>query len=398
MAKGRSANGSGTIIQRSDGRWEAKYSNGFHPGTGKPIRQSVYGKTKAECAKKLREVTAAIDSNTYFDPSKKTVKEWLEEWISEHATDIKERTRTTYESVIKTRIVPRIGAVRLCDLTPYHIQSFVNSLGKGKTPLSPKTIKDTHGVLHSALEKAKQLQCIKENPADCCTLPRAEKPDIHFLAGDDLKRFLQAIQGHPFEKMLLVAVFTGMRQSELIGLCWDAVDLDNGIITVKRQLQLINGAYHMTTTKNGKTRKLSPSSFVMDILREQKKQQLIQRIAAGSSWYNPDGFVFTDSRGQHIARNTLYHNYKRILKEAGLDPHLRFHDLRHSYAVFSMESGDNFKEIQEAMGHHSISFTMDRYEHISIDARKASANRQNAAIMNLLRNESDDVPDSIRNA
>lgn len=398
MARGRAVNGNGTIRQRKDGRWEGIYTLGNDLGTGKLIKKSVYGATAEEVAKKIREITASIDSNTYLEPNKMPLKKWLDEWLNEYCADVKERTRNTYKSAIDTRIAPKLGAVRLCDLTTYHIQRFINDLGKGEKPLSPKTIKNTHGVLHSALEKAKLLHCIRENPADACTLPRVEKPDIRYMAGDDLKRFLKAIRGHQFESMFLVALFTGMRQGELLGLCWDAVDLDNGIITIKRQLQLIDGSYHMTTTKSGKARKLTPSSFVMDTLREQKKHQLLQRVAAGAAWYNPDGFVFTDAIGQHIARNTLYHNYKRVLEEAGLDKNLRFHDLRHSYAVFSMESGDNFKEIQEAMGHYSTSFTMDTYEHVSPHARKASSDRQNTAILNLLRNENEVDSDSIRNA
>ena len=118
----------------------------------------------------------------------------------------------------------------------------------------------------------------------------------------------------------------------------------------------------------------------MNVLKEQQKVQLEQRLRAGQMWDNPQGFVFTDEVGRHIARNTLYMNYKRALKQAGLPETLRFHDLRHSYAVFALDNGDSIKEVQEALGHYSSAFTLDTYAHISEGALRESATRKDAAI------------------
>lgn len=305
---------------------------------------------------------------------------WLEIWIDEYCLETKERTRNTYRSSIETHISPRLGAVPLCELQPHQVQQFVNALASGRNALAAKTVKNVHGVLHRALDKAVQVRYIRDNPADSCSLPRIERRDIGFLSGEELTTFLHAIRGHKYERMFAVAVFTGMRQGELLGLCWDAVDLKRGTIKIKRQLQLVKGEYKLLTTKNSKPRTITPPAFVLDILRAQQKTQLEQKLQAGQMWDNPEGYVFTDETGLHVARNTLYMNYKRVLRDAGLPETLRFHDLRHSYAVFALENGDSIKEVQEALGHYSSAFTLDTYAHVSEDALKESAARKDAAI------------------
>ena len=381
MPRGRATNGSGMQPRlRSDGRWECRYQTGIDPGTGKPIIKSVYGKTAEECAKKLRAAVAALDAGTYMEPERMPLRQWLNIWIDEYCLDAKERTRNTYRSSIETHIIPRLGAVPLCELQPHQIQQFVNALTSGDGALSPKSIKNIHGVLHRALEKAVQVRYLRDNPADSCSLPRIEKNEVDFLSGEELATFLQAIKGHRFERMFTVAVFTGMRQGELLGLCWDAVDLRRGTIKVKRQLQLVKGEYKIVETKNSKPRTIVPPDYVMDTLKAQQKAQFTQKLQAGPIWDNPMGFVFTDESGRHIARNTLYMNFKHVLKEAGLPESLRFHDLRHSYAVFALEHGDSIKEVQEALGHYSSAFTLDTSAHVSEDALRESAARKNAAI------------------
>ena len=142
----------------------------------------------------------------------------------------------------------------------------------------------------------------------------------------------------------------------------------------------------MVSTKSDKRRMLTPAPFVMDILKQVRTEQIKMRLAAGPDWIEEYHFVFTKPTGENIARNTLYMNFKRCLAAAGLPSSVRFHDLRHSYAVFALESGDNIKEIQAALGHYSAAFTMNTYGHVSEEARTESAARQQAAINNLFAN------------
>ena len=171
----RAAAGCGTIrkkvVQRGGKEyvyWEARYSNGFDPGTGKQIQKSISGKTQKEVAQKLKAVTAAIDEGTYITPCKMTVGQWLDIWTAEYLGAIKPRTVNHYQGVVNYRIKPGLGAVKLDALNPHTIQSYYNSLAK--EGLAPKTIRNLHGILHKALQQAVSNSYIKSNPAEHCIL------------------------------------------------------------------------------------------------------------------------------------------------------------------------------------------------------------------------------------
>ena len=381
---GKRKNGEGTfdkVVKSGITYYRWRGTLGVDPVTGKPNRKTFYARTDKELRDKVKTALSDFERGAVNAPKRLTVAAWLDQWLEECCQDIKGRTRDTYRSAILLHIVPALGEVKLVDLTPSQVQAFVNRL---EGQVSAKSIKNFHGVLHRALEKAVAWGYIPRNPADACSLPRIAKKEVSFLAGDDLRRFLEAIRGKPYENMILTAIFTGMREGELLGLCWDDVDFQRGTINVRQQLQLVRGTYVMVSTKSDKTRLLTPSLFVMEILKQTRQEQLKQRLAAGPDWIEDYPLVFTRPTGENVARNTLYMNFKRCLAAAGLPDTIRFHDLRHSYAVFALESGDNIKEIQAALGHYSAAFTMNTYGHISEEARKESAARQQAAINSLL--------------
>ena len=240
----RAAQGSGTIRQRPDGRWEARYTIGRNPGTGKQMQKSIYGDSQQEVAKQLRQIQAAIDNGTYIEPSKMTLGQWLDIWLAEYLGGIKSSTLFSYIDRVKLHIKPNLGAVPLQKLNTHAIQKFYNWLQKEKG-LSPKTIKNLHGVLHSALKQAVAIGYLKSNPASSCVLPRVEKKEIKPIAGDDVQIFIDAIKGHKYEAVYLIDFFTGMRQSEIMGLTWDCVDFTKGIILINKQLQQDKNALRM---------------------------------------------------------------------------------------------------------------------------------------------------------
>ena len=192
-------------------RWRGTL--GVDPVSGRPNRKTLYARSDRELRDKVKSALSAYELGAVNAPKKLTVAGWLDQWLSECCQDVKPLTLKTYRSRITTHIIPALGAVRLSDLTPGQVQAFVNSLGD----LSPKTSKCVHGVLHRSLEKALQWGYIPRNPADGCSLPRMEKREVGFLAGDDLRRFIQAIRGDEYEAVFLVAIFTGMREGELLG-------------------------------------------------------------------------------------------------------------------------------------------------------------------------------------
>ena len=380
----KAAAGTGTIrkktITRNDKEytyWEARYTAGYDPGTGKQIQRSITGKTQKEVAQKLKAATAAIDAGTYTAPSRMTVGQWLDIWTSEYLGAVKPRTVDLYKGVVKSRIKPALGAVKLESLTPHTVQSFYNAISKpqkDKEGLAPKTIRNIHGILHKALQQAVSNGYIKTNPADSCILPRAIRKALKPLDEDMITAFLKAIQGHQFGDLFTVTLFTGMREGESLGLLWDCVDLTKGTITVDKQLQLIRGSggqYQMVPTKNSKSRSITLASSVVKVLRDVKRKQLENRLRYGPLWED-SGFVFTDELGHHLSASSVYKSFKKVMEQIG-SPETRFHDLRHSYAVASIRSGNDIKTVQENLGHATAAFTLDVYGHVTEKMKQESA-------------------------
>ncbi len=384
----RAAQGAGTIRQRKDGRWEARYTVGRDPGTGKQVQRSVYGATQQEVRKKLAQLTAALDAGTYKEPCKMTVGQWLDIWAADYLGGVKPFTVVSYTGHIKNHIKPALGSVKLEALNAHTIQEFYNSLGaerEGKPGLSPKTVKNVHGVLHKALQQAVKIGYLRFNPADACELPRAVRKELKPLDEEQSKAFLKAIQGHRYEMLYTVTLFTGMREGEALGLMWECVDFKKGTILINKQMQREkkkNGQYLLVPTKNGKSRTITPAPWVMKLLRTQRAKQAEQQLRAGPIWED-SGLVFTNELGHHLAIHTVYKDFKQIAASIGC-PDARFHDLRHSYAVAAIRSGDDIKTVQDNLGHATAAFTLDVYGHVTDQMKRESAARMESYIKDVL--------------
>ena len=376
MAK-KAVSGNGSIRQRPDGRWEGRISLG-RDGSGKRLQKSFYGDSQEEVARKIRQATAQIDEGTFVAPSKMTVKAWLEIWLEEYTGGIKENTLVSYRIQVEKNILPYIGAIKLSALQPHNIQKAMNAIHK--RPLSAKSVKNVFGVLHKALAQAVLNGYISKNPCDGVQLPRVERKDISPLGEDEIRAFLKAISGHKNETLFKVALFTGMRQAELMGLQWRHVDFNAGTIIVCQQLiheKKKQGIYKFAPTKTDNIRKITPAPIVMQWLHQLKKTQAAQRLAMGNQWDTslPD-LVFTNEFGKNMSNTTLTHQVKRLAGAIGKQG-FRFHDLRHSYAVAAIRAGDDMKTISSNLGHATISITMDVYASFTDDMAKASASRMN---------------------
>ncbi len=232
--------------------------------------------------------------------------------------------------------------------------------------------------MHRALSQAVEIGYIKFNPASACKLPRVEKSEIKPLEEAQIAAFIQAIKGHQFETLYLVDVFTGMRQGEILGLTWDCVDFQGGTILISKQLQRVKGEYVFVSLKNDKARRISPAPSIMKALYDHRQAQIEQRFKAGAAWENTN-LVFTNELGRHLTHITVYSHFKRIAASIGV-PEARFHDLRHTYAVAALQAGDDVKTVQETLGHHTASFTLDVYGHVSERMKKESAERMESFI------------------
>ena len=373
-----------TVSGKTYTYYEARYTEGYDPGTGKQKQRSITGKTQKEVTQKLKAVLADIDKGDYIAPCKMTVGEWLDKWSADYLGAVKPSTVCAYKATINTHLKPGLGATRLDVLDTQLIQSFYNGLlkpTKQREAISPKTVKNVHGVLHKALQQALVNGYIRLNPTDGCVLPRIEKKQVKPLDEDQITAFLKAIRGHQFEQLFIVTLFSGMREAEALGLTWDCVNFSKSTITINKQLQMVrggNGEYRLAPTKNSKVRTVTLAPFVLDTLRSVQRKQLNNHVRYGELWENT-GFVFTNDLGQHLKTHTVYKNFKTVVRELGYED-TRFHDLRHSYAVASIKSGDDIKTVQENLGHATAAFTLDVYGHVTKQMKQASADRMEAYI------------------
>lgn len=383
----RAAQGAGTIRQRSDGRWEARYTVGRDPGTGKQIQKSVYGSTQQEVRRKLTEAVSALDSGSYFEPSKMTLGRWVEIWLNEYMGDKKYLTVKHYKAQCAAHIVPSLGAVKLSELTPPQIQAFYNGLQR--SGLAAKSVRNIHGILTKCLSTAVQVGYLRNNPAERVTLPKITKKEICPLTDKQVKDFLQVSVGDEYETILKVILFTGLRESEAMGLTWDCVDFTNGTLKVCKQLQkrpLKDGGFVFAPLKNNKTRIIKPAPFVMQLLQHRRTEQAEQKLRAGNMWrgwinseQRKTTLVFTTDIGLNLSPQTLYNHYKKLAVQIGA-PKSRVHDLRHTFAVLSLQNGDDVKTVQENLGHATAAFTLDVYGHVSERMKDESAARMEAYI------------------
>lgn len=371
----RSAQGSGSIRQRPDGRWEARFT--YTDELERKKRSSVYAASQKECRQKLTAALKSVDEGSFSKVQRYTVSQWLDEWLSTYCGDLRPSTRSGYRSKIETRIKPYLGNSTLSALSNVQLQKYYNKLQAGDKehdPLSPKSIQSIHGILHKALDQAVAAKIIPYNPADHIKLPKIKRPDLAPIMDENVVRFLQAIKGDRFERLFIVDLFSGLRLSEIVGLQRDDVDLDTGLLTIRRQIQKSysdSGYLFLDETKNGKQRTVAIAPSIVRVLKSQRAQQSEWRLAAGPEWDNPHNLVFTDERGGHLRHRTILNHFKKVVSSIGME-NTRFHDLRHSYAVNAIQAGDSIKAVQEQLGHYSSAFTMDTYAAVSDTMRKDS--------------------------
>ena len=354
----------------------------------------------------------AINDGDYLQPSKMAFGQWLDIWLAEYQGDKKYLTTKHYAAQVRTHIKPALGAVKLQALTAPQIQRFYNDLLKsgrqipkkdvhgkpvkknGKivyeyAPMSPKSVRNIHGVVTKALNVAVGVGYIRSNPAERVTLPRVEKSEIKPLTDANVIDFLKAVQSDKYAAILQTIIFTGMRESEAIGLCWDCVDFNAGTVKICKQLQkrsIKDGGTVFAPLKNDKARTITAAPSVMHLLDQHRQKQLKDRIRAGEAWQGwqtekerKTGLVFMTEFGTPITPTTLRNHFKAIAAKIGA-PDCRVHDLRHTFAVLSLQNGDDIKTVQENLGHATAAFTLDVYGHVSEKMKAESAARMESYI------------------
>lgn len=266
----KGANGAGSIRKITTTRngkeytyWQGRYTEGYDACTGKQIQRSITGKTQKEVAQKLRQITAEIDAKTYVAPCKLSISEWMSIWAQDYLVGVKASTAYLYRRTIELYIEPHLGHIRLDALNAHTVQHFYNELAKPSkpdaAPLSAKSIKNIHGVLHKALQQAVLLNYIRYNPTTACVLPKIVKKEIHPLTDQQTAQLLNLLKGSKYEIPLTVDLFTGLREGELLGLMWDSLILKRVRSSSISSFAEVSGKAEHTISPHRRTTRAVPS-------------------------------------------------------------------------------------------------------------------------------------------
>lgn len=400
MARKR-ANGEGTIGKYGNG-WRAVITLGRDAETGKLIRKAFYGNTQAEVKVKMNEALGNVRQGTYVEPTKQTVSEWLETWLNAYVKPaVKVTTFDSYSEQVRLYIRPRIGHIKLADLKTFHLQTMYNQLlengrirkilqrnDKGeivkdengnivykKTGLSVRNVRYIHVIINEALKQAQNERLITFNPATAAKQPKEEKKEMKVLDEKQIKDFLTVASERRLYAAYYLELSTGLRRGELLGLRWNSVDFKNNTIAVKEQLvNTKNGPVFQSPKSQKSKRKITVDSEAIKILKEHKKKQAEEILKAGSAYVKND-LVFPTEIGTPTSPRNFFRSFKAVLKAAGL-PDIRFHDMRHTFSVLSLQAGIDVKTLQQDLGHHSAAFTLDVYGHITEKMKKEAAEKR----------------------
>jgi integrase len=342
-------------IWKQSGFWRAAISLDGH-------RMTRSFKTKEECKAWIREVQNQIDEGLTFNTTQVSLSEFMEKWLSVHASRLRRKTGPQYQQITRDYILPYLGKYKLKDLRLDHIESVYRSLLK--KGVGSRTVRYAHSILHRCLNDAQKRGLLGYNPAHGAVIPRAEHHEMYFLDEDQVMRFLLATKESRYEALYHLAVKTGMRQGELLGLKWSDLDWKKGILRVQRQLQRINNQgllFSQPKTKTG-NRSIQLGEQTLQTLRTHLEKQRLEQAFANQNWRD-EGLIFATPIATPTDPRNLIRDYKRVLRIAGLRE-IRFHDLRHTAASLMLNNGVPILVVSKILGHSKASTTLDIYGHL----------------------------------
>lgn len=371
---GKRGNGEGSIGRRGGGGWMGQYT--VHTAEGRK-RRTVYGRTRAEVAKKLARALADREDGLVFDAGNLTVGDYLDRWLVECVKGtVRESTFERYGYAVRPHIKPALGRIKLKSLTPAHIRSFYREKldgAEGCRRLAPATVHKMHVVLHKALNQAVADGLIPRNVTDALKVPLIGREEITPLTAEEANRLIEAARGADdrLGALYVLAIHTGLRQGELLALKWDDLDLEEGTLRVRRTLTHAGGKYSMAEPKTKKSRRaVRLTSVAVTALRGHLERQMGEMDRLGSL-YKPGGLVFANETGGIVNPSNLRNrSFKRILSCADLPAGTRFHDLRHTCATLLLSRNVNPKVVSEMLGHATIAITLDTYSHVLPDMQE----------------------------
>ncbi len=374
---GRRANHEGSIHKRKDGRWAAVLDLGYQDGRRK--RKALYGRTKSEVQKKLFATRRALQDGLPITSERQRLGQFLLRWLEDVARpNLRPRTYIRYREILMCHAIPALGKRPLARIMPQDLQRLYSR--KLEEGLAARTVGKVHVVLHRALQDAVRWGLVGRNVCDAVRPPKVHTQEMRALSPDEARQFLAAAQGDPLEALYTLAVTTGLRQGELLGLKWQDVDLEAGQLQVRRTIARVNGqGFVEQEPKSARSRRsISLTPMAVTTIRQHRARQLQWRLEA-IAWED-NHLIFPNEVGRPIeAQNLMRRSFYPLLERAELQ-RMRFHDLRHTAATLMLAQGIHPKVVQEMLGHSTVSLTLDTYSHIMPNMQAEAAAKMQEAL------------------
>ncbi|HZT66039.1 MAG TPA: site-specific integrase [Acidimicrobiales bacterium] len=357
---GRRGAGDGGVRLRPDGRWEATVEIGALGGRRR--RKYVYGRTRADVVANLRSAQANVDAGLPLIDERTRLGTFLDLWLEEVVRPTRQQaTFHGYEANVRLHIKPVLGHVPLARLSPPDVQAFLNL--KRQEGLAPRTVQYVHATLRRALTIALRWGYVSRNVATLVEPVTLQREPVVPLTVEEARRLLEAAARDRLGAFYAVAVAVGLRPSEALGLRWEDLDLDAGVLRVRHALERRDGQFVLKEPKSRTSRRtVALPSVCLDALRVHRRRQLEERLLAGPLWEDRD-LVFATPTGGPISRTVVSHRFARLQKEAGV-PHHRLYDCRHTAASLLLAQNVHPRVVMEVLGHSSFALTMDTYSHV----------------------------------
>lgn len=380
----------GSISQRSPGTWSIRFDMGVGPDGIRKQKRVTFRGTKREAEREMTRMLNELNTGSFVEPTKVTVKSFLESWLADYAKmSVVPKTYERYSEIIRLHLIPALGHVQLTKLQPLHLQSYytealASGRRDGKGGLSPQTVLHYHRLLRCALGQAVKWQLVGRNVADAVTPPRPANREMPILDEDGTRHLLTKAEGTRLHLPVLLAVTTGLRLGEILGLRWEDLNLDAGLLTVRQSLEQTKEGIRFKQPKTHRsTRPIALPEFVITVLRRHRAQQAEARLLAGSA-FKSHGLVCCQDMGEPWKTSIISKAFEHLAAEAGC-PQIRFHDLRHTHASWLLSNSVPLKVVSERLGHARASTTLDVYGHVLPGMQEDAARKINAALGSAFR-------------
>jgi integrase len=357
-----------SVYKRGD-TWTAHMS--WTDNSGKRQQKTKGGfRTKREAEIYHRDFLAKVDAGARIASPKTTLEAYLlERWLPQHSRRLRDSTKESYRLVLTAYVIPQLGRMRLDEIRTIHLETAYNTLwesgrkANGRS-LSPKTIVNIASIVKRALRDAVRWELIAANPADSVQLPQRQQNEIQALSPDELRRYLTSIEGHRLQAALQLTCLTGMRRGEVLGLRWTDIDFTAGTVTIRRSRHRVGNREAVQKPKTEKAnRTIHVDRDTLSKLKVWRTRQAVERLAAGPTWQDTEGYLVTNEDGSLPSISSFYRSFKKTIKDSGV-PEVHFHALRHSYITAALTNKHDLKAVSERVGHADTSVTIKTYHHV----------------------------------